>query len=176
MPNDPRHHQAGLLERLAAYSPSHPEQSPLEHRRAVDRALHDAIAGHLGEVRARLEQAIRACVAREAFSEVAALERLRAHAERIAQRIQHVGHGARPPAPAKSPDGVPDPVHALDLDLYHRAEALPRRFDAPDHDHDFLPAITAELTLMEHRLNDRAFLVAGLVSAAAPKPDPLDDL
>ncbi|HWE37880.1 MAG TPA: hypothetical protein VG406_15025 [Isosphaeraceae bacterium] len=172
MQNDPRHRHAGLLERLAAYSISHRDQSPLDHRRAANRALRDAIAGHLGEVGLRLEQAIRACVARGALSEVAALERLRALAERIAQRVRHAGPGSRALAHPKSPDGAPDPIHALDLDLYHRVEVLLRRFDAPDNDHDFLPAIMAELTSMERRLDDRAFLIA----AAKPKPVPLDDL
>lgn len=170
MPTEPHHHhhRAGVLERLAAYSIHHRGHSPLDHRRAADRAIHEATAAQLGAICVRLEQAIHECLGREALSEVPALERLRALADRVAQRIRHAGPGHRALALSKSPDGVPDPVHALDLDLYDRAEALHRRFDAPAHDHDFLPAIMAELTLMDRRLHDRALLLAA--DATAPKP------
>jgi hypothetical protein len=175
MPYHPHHHDAGLLERLAAYNHSHHDQSPRDHLRAADRALRDAVAAQLGAVGARLEQAIRSCVAREALSEVAALERLRALADHVSQRIQQAGPGYRALAHPKPPDGAPDPVHALDLELYHRAEALQRRFDAPDHDHDLLPAIMAELSSMDRRLDDRALLVAADEPPTKTEPDPLPD-
>jgi hypothetical protein len=100
---------------------------------------------------------------RYALSEVSALERLDRHIDRVAERLRAAGSGtdafyhAENLKPAEA-----DALHAFDLALLDRAQALLERFDAPDLKHDFLADLEDDLNQFEKKLDERAMLLQGI--------------
>jgi hypothetical protein len=152
------------LEQLAVHIPGYGGYLERGNRHAADRALRDAIAKRLGVLRARLEQAIRGCVARGALTEVTSLQRVEQHLDRIIQRIRAAGSGTDAfyqHAELKAAEA--DSLHAFDLALLERAEALVQQFDGdPDLHHDFLANFEAELSQLDQKLDERAMRLQGI--------------
>jgi hypothetical protein len=97
------------------------------------------------------------------LTEVSALERIRSHLDRVINRLGSAGSGADAFYSAGNLDlAKADSLHAFDLDLFERADALVRRFDAPDLNHDFLAELEADLTQFEEKLDERAMLLQGI--------------
>jgi hypothetical protein len=152
------------LEQLAIHIPGYGGYLDRGNRLAADRALRDAIAQRLGVLRTRLEQAIRGCVDRNALSEVNSLTRVEQHLDRITQRVRAASSGTE--AFYQAPDlkaAEADSLHAFDLALLERAEALVEQFDNdPDLHHDFLANFEAELSHFDHKLDERATRLQGI--------------
>jgi len=94
---------------------------------------------------------------------VSTLERIRGHLDRVINRLQSAGSGTDAFYSSQELD-VPmaDSLHAFDLSLFERAEALVQRFDAPDLDHDFLADVESDLNKFEQKLDERALLLQGI--------------
>jgi hypothetical protein len=151
------------LDRLTMHIPGYGGYQERANRRAADRALRDAIAQRLGTARTHIEAAIRACIDRQALTQINALERAGRHLDRIADRLRSAGSGtdhfyqADHIDPAKT-----DTLHSLDLALFERADVLAQRFELPDDDHDRLANFEAGLNDFEQKLDQRAMLLQGI--------------
>ena len=151
------------LDRLAMWIPGYGGYLKRSERRSADRMLRDAIANRLTQLKSHLEGAVRDCLDREALSEINALDRIGRHVEKIQARIRSAGSGtddfykAGDLTPSKA-----DPLHAADLALFERADALATEFDRPDEAHDRLARIEAGLRDLESTLDQRAMLLQGI--------------
>lgn len=182
------------LDRLAVHIPGYGGYLDRGNRRAADRALRDAIAKRLGEVRTRLEKAIRTCIERDQLgivpemqaleqegtpplkeinaqarerhqllTEASALERVERHLDRVIERVRSAGSGTDSFYTTPHIDEQKaDSLHAFDLDLFERAEALVGLFDAPNAEHNFLASLESELSDFEKKLDERALLLQGI--------------
>jgi hypothetical protein len=97
------------------------------------------------------------------LTEVRSLERVRQHLERVLNRVKAAGSGTddfyrsdRLDAPKA------DALHAFDLELFDRSDAIVRRFHEADLKHDFLADVESDLTEFEQKLDDRTRLLQGI--------------
>lgn len=151
------------LDRLTAYIPGYGGYQDRANRRAADRALRDAIAGRLTVFKAQLERAIRECLDRNALTEINPLERILREVERVANRLHSAGSGTDAFYGATNlPADKTDSLHALDLALFDRADALAKHFEEPDTHHDRLARIEADLEEFERKLDERALSLQGI--------------
>jgi hypothetical protein len=151
------------LDRLTAHLPGYGGYQDRANRRAADQALRDAIAGRLTDFKRQAERAMKECIQREALTECNALERMLQHAERLARRLHSAGSGTDAFYGAGHlPAEKADPLHAVDLALFERADALSKRFEEPDVDHNRLAVIEADLEEFERKLDERALMLQGI--------------
>jgi hypothetical protein len=155
------------LEQLALHIPGYGGYLDRGNRRAADRVLRDAIARRLTDASKKIEHAIRGFTEdpqrRTLPSEVNSLERVRSHIERIAARLKSAGSGTDAFYSSSNLDAPKaDNLHAIDLALFERAEAIVQRFDTPDPQHDFLPNLERDLNEFEQKLDERANLLLGI--------------
>jgi len=155
--------QLPWLDRMAVHIPGYGGYLRRGHRRAADQALRDAIARQLRAVKTHLEQATLQCLDRQALTEINALERVGRHLDRVAERVHSAGSGSDTFYQAGDlPPDKADPLHAADLELYQLADAVARRFELPDNNHDRLAEIEAGLRQIEVRLDQRALMLQGI--------------
>jgi hypothetical protein len=151
------------LDRLAAYIPGYGGYQDRANRRAADRAVRDAVARRLDVFKGQVEKAIRECVDRNALTEINPLERILREVERVSNRLRSAGSGTDSFYGASNlPDEKADSLHALDLTLFDRADALASHFDQSDAHHDRLARIEADLEEFERKLDERALMLAGI--------------
>lgn len=127
---------------------------------------HAAIARHLDAARACFDKVIASCLRHEArgdlnetddrgritprhLTEIDSLRRLRGHLDRLAARFLHT-------APRAKPYGEDDPLLVIEFALMGCAGALVERFEGPDHHHDLLADLEADLCTFERLLDERA--------------------
>jgi hypothetical protein len=145
------------LDRLTVRIPGYGGYLDRANRRADDRMLREAVARRLAEGRARIDEAIRQCVDRGALSEINALERIQKHVDRVVERLRAAGSGTDEFWQAGHFEvGKADPLQALDLTLFDRADAFIADFDAPDLDHNRLVKLEADLLEFDRKLDERA--------------------
>jgi hypothetical protein len=155
------------LEQLAIHIPGYGGYLDRGSRRAADRVLRDAIAERLADVQTRIEQTIRGLVEDrgrpQMSSEINVLERVSAHVDRIAGRLKSASSGTDAFYAARTLDAPKaDSLHAFDMSLFERAQALVERFDATDSQHDFLANLEADLNEFERQLDERTSLLQGI--------------
>jgi hypothetical protein len=144
------------LDRLAVWVPGYGGYLDRANRRADDRMLREAVAHRLGVGRAKIEEAIRQCVTRGALTEIASLERLQKHLDRVIERIRSAGSGTDEFWQAGHFEvGKVDPLVTLDLGLFERADEFVAAFDAPDQDHDRLSKLEEILAELDRKLDER---------------------
>lgn len=148
------------LDRLTTRVPGYSGYQSRSHRRSAAFALRDALDRRLSALKTQIRQAIHSCLHREANTEIAALERLDLHIDRVQERVR--GLGSRIDEFYDAPDLQPtavDPIHAIDHDVLERAEELAHAFEKPDAEHNRLAEIEAGLNLLERKLDERALLL-----------------
>lgn len=161
MPREQHPSDLPWLDRLAIRIPGYGGYARRANRRSADQALRDAIAHRLAGLRTNLEEAIRQCLDRGALTEIGALERVAAHLDRVAARVHSAGSGTDAFYGADDLDASKsDPLHALDLALFDRADALAARFHAPGP--DLLAQTEADLEAFEEKLDERTLLLQGI--------------
>ncbi len=151
------YHTLPWLGRLTVHVAGYEDSLKSGDHRAADRALRLAVIQRLEAMRARLEEAIRQCLQREATSHIGSLERAIAHLDRVVARIR-THHTRIEESYDKSVVGAEKSgfLHAAHLAIFEQAEALVRHFDEPDIHHDRLPHLEADLQELEHRLDTKA--------------------
>jgi hypothetical protein len=151
------------LDRLTAHIPGYGGYQDRANRRAADQALRDTIAARLTDFKREVERAMKECVARGALTEINALERIVQQVERATRRLHAAGSGTDAFYGAGHlPTEKADPLHALDLALFDRADALRKRFEEPDTHHDRLALVEADLDEFERKLDERAMMLQGI--------------
>jgi hypothetical protein len=153
------------LDRLAVRIPGYGGYLERGNRRADDRVFREAVADRLHSARPKLEQAIRQCLDRGALTEINSLERIAQHLDRLAERVRSAGSGSDDfYMLGHLPADKADPLQALDYALFDRADKVLAEFDAPDHDHDCLVRVEADLNDFERKLEERSLLLRGMRS------------
>jgi hypothetical protein len=100
---------------------------------------------------------------RQRLSEVATLERIERHLDRVAQRLRAAGSGTDDFYSAGNlKPSEADTLHAFDMALFERAQEIVDRFDAPDLHHDFLADLETDINQFEKKLDERAMLLQGI--------------
>jgi hypothetical protein len=100
---------------------------------------------------------------RQSLSEVGALERVERHMDRVAERLRAAGSGTDDfYSAANLKPSEADALHAFDMALFERAQAIVDRFDAPNVNHDFLADLEADLNQFEKKLDERVMLLQGI--------------
>lgn len=161
MPREQTPSDLPWLDRLAIRIPGYGGYTKRANRRSADQALRDAISRRLAGLRTNLESAIRACLDRGALSEIGALERVAAHLDRVAARVHAAGSGTDAFYGADDLESTKaDPLHALDMALFEKADALASRFDQAGA--DLLAQTEANLREFEAKLDERALLLQGI--------------
>jgi hypothetical protein len=138
------------FEQLAGYTHGpHTRQG----RREAGNALRDEVTRRLGDVREQLREAARACLQRGALTEVAAIERVGRHVEKVAECARRVGTGVH-----GHETGVAGVLYEYDRALLGEADALAHRFDGDGPRRDFLAVIEQDLRRLERKLDERPLL------------------
>jgi uncharacterized coiled-coil protein SlyX len=100
---------------------------------------------------------------RQRLSEVGVLERIERHLDRVAERLRAAGSGTDEfYSAANMKPSEADALHAFDMALFERAQAIVDRFDGPNVNHDFLADLEADLNQFEKKLDERAMLLQGI--------------
>jgi hypothetical protein len=151
------------LDRLTTRVPGYGGYQSRAQRRSAAFALRDALDRRLSALKTQIRQAIHSCLHREATTEIAALERIDLHIDRVQERVRGLGSRLNEfyDAPDLHPTEV-DPLHAIDHDVLEHAEELAHAFEKPDLDHNRLAEIEAGLNLVERKLDDRALLMRSI--------------
>jgi hypothetical protein len=151
------------LDRLTAHIPGYGGYQVRGQRRAAERALRDAIAARLDRLKAHIDESIRSCVDRGALTEINALERLQRHMGRLSERIRAAGSGTDDfySKEELSADKA-NPIYAIDLVLFEKADAVALVFDGFDSSHDGLAHVEECLNDIEKSLDERASLIQGI--------------
>jgi hypothetical protein len=163
MPHQQTQKKLSLLDRLAAWVPGYGGYLDRGNRRADDRMLREAVGKRLGVGRAKIEEAIRQCVDRGALTEITGLERLLKHLDRVVERVRSAGSGNDSFWQAGHFEvGKLDPLVAIDLALFDRADGFIAAFDTPDADHNRLARLEGELAEFDSKLDERALTLQNI--------------
>jgi hypothetical protein len=162
------------LDQLTASLPGFGGYDRHASRRASAFALRDALIRSLQELKSDLRLAIHSCQKHEAISEIAALERLDHHTDRILERLAKIGF--RVDSFYLGPD-LDDPhrldtIYIQDLRILETADHLAGHFKTPDKTHDRLAEIEAHLVQLEHQLDERVRILQALMNVPHPRPTP----
>lgn len=151
------------LDRLTAHIPGYGGYQVRGQRRAADHALRDAVASRLDRLKSHVDDSIRSCVDRGALTEINALERLQRHMARVADRVRSAGSGTDDfySTDELSADKA-NPLYAIDLALFEKADTVARLFDGFDGSHDGLARVEECLNDIEKTLDERASLMHGI--------------
>jgi hypothetical protein len=151
------------LDRLTTHIPGYGGYQVRGQRRAAERALRDAIAARLDRLKAHIDESIRQCVDRGALTEISALEGLQRHMGRLAERIRAAGSGTDHfySTEELSADKA-NPIYAIDLALFEKADVVARVFDGADTTHDRLAHVKECLNDIGKTLDERAMLIQGI--------------
>lgn len=97
------------------------------------------------------------------LTEVSALERVQQHLDRVANRLKSASSGTDEFYASDRLDAAKaDALHAFDLGLADRADALVRRFDSPSLSHNFLADLESDIRQFEQKLDERTRLLEGI--------------
>lgn len=153
------YHSLPWLERLTVHVAGYQDSLKRGDQRAADRSLRTAIIHRLQGMRARLEEAVRQCTAREAPTHVVSLERAIGHLDRVIERIRTSDTKIEASYDvAEVGTEQAGFLHAAHLAMFEQAEALVKHFDEPDIHHDRLPHLEADLRELEKRLDEKAMI------------------
>jgi hypothetical protein len=152
-----------LLDRLTTHIPGYGGYQVRGQRRAAERALRDAVASRLDRLKVHIDESIRACVDRNALTEINALERIQRHIGRLAERVRAAGSGTDDfYSTAELNTDKANPIYAIDLTLFEQADNVARVFDQIDPAHDRLAHVEECLNDFEKTLDERALLIQGI--------------
>lgn len=147
-----------LIDRIIAWVPGYGGYIGRADRRASDRVLREAVADRLRVAKQGVDKAIEAALNRVAWGEIGPLEKSRKHIDILAERIRAAGSGNDAFWSGHVGDAKAEPLHAFDLDLFQRADALARRFENAEP----LAGLDADLAALESTVDERARLLQGL--------------
>jgi hypothetical protein len=151
-------HEKSIIDKIAAWIPGYGGYLGRANRRAADKLLRDAVGERLRTVRGGIDEAIKDAVDRAALDSVGKLERSRQRLDRLADRLRAAGSGNDSFWQGSGNDPKADPLHALDMELYQRADNLSHVARGTE----FAAMLDTELDQLEQALDGRARLLQGL--------------
>jgi len=146
---------------------AHAHHFDVRHDRAKryesDRTLRRNALRRLNQAREGVDDAVRRCREKETQSGVDALERIRAHLDRVAERLRTIGWDTDivPHSWAFHPKET-DAIFVIDQAVHDLVNRLVDRFETRAVDHDFLANLREDLRMIERKLDDRTIAIQSI--------------